>query len=147
MRHRQLFLAPHRPVDGPARGEAFPRETAPRSLRRDRGVYGPVLYPRVADLGMEQVLTAPQSPWQHPYAERLIGSIRRECRDRMIFFNENHLRRVLARSFRESRRWCTYLSLAMDAPDGRPVQPPDHGRIVAGPEVGGLRRHYERRAA
>ena len=78
--------------------EAFPCEAAPRELLRDRdGVYGPVFRHRVAGLGMEEVLTAAWSPWQNPYAERLIGSIRRECLDHMVVFNEEHLRRVLAR--------------------------------------------------
>jgi transposase InsO family protein len=128
--------------------EAFPWDSAPRYLLRDRdGVYGQVFQQRVVGLGMEQVLTAPQSPWQNPYAERLIGSIRRECSDHVVVFNEEHLRRVLARYVSYSHRWRTHLSLAMDAPDQRPVQPSEHGAVVEVPEVGGLHHHYERRAA
>lgn len=96
---------------------------------------------------MAQVLTTPQSPWQNPYAKRLIGSIRRECLDQVIVFSENHLRRVLAGYVAYYHRWRTHLALAMDAPDCRPVQPPELGAVVAIPEVGGLHHHYERRAA
>ena len=95
---------------------------------------------------MEAVRTAPQSPWQNPYAERFIGSIRREFLDRVLIVGEDHLRRVLSRYVDYSQRWRKHLSLAMDAPDRRPVQLPDRG-AVAVPEVGGLHHHYERRAA
>ncbi len=128
--------------------EALPWETAPHYLLRDRdAAYGQIFQQRVAGLGMEQVLAAPRSPWQNPYAERLIGSIRRECLDHVLVFSEDHLLRVLARYVDYSHRWRTHLSLAMDAPDRRPVQPPDQGAVVAVPEVDGLHHHYERRAA
>jgi putative transposase len=128
--------------------EAFPWDTAPRYLLRDRdAVYGQSFQQSVAGLGMAQVLTTPRSPWQNAYAERLIGSIRRECLEHVIVFSEDHLRRVLARYFVYYHRWRTHLSLAMDSPDRRPVQLPDQGAIVAVPEVGGLHHHYERRAA
>jgi transposase InsO family protein len=128
--------------------EAFPWETTPRYLVRDRdAVYGQVFQRRVAGLGMAQVLTAPRSPWQNSYAERLIGSIRRECVDQVIVFSEDHLRRVLVRYVHYYHRWRTHLSLAMDTPDRRPAQPPDQGAIIAVPEVDGLHHHYERRAA
>ena len=128
--------------------EAVPWGMAPRYLLRDReAVYGQAFVQRVAGLGMEQVLTAPQSPWQNPYAERLIGSIRRECLDHVVVFNEAHLRRVLAGYVHYYHRWRTHLLLAMDAPDWRPVQSPEQGAIVEVPEVGGLHHHYERRAA
>jgi putative transposase len=128
--------------------EAFPWQTVPRYLLRDRdAVYGQVFDRRVAGLGLTQVLTAPRSPWQNPYAERVIGSIRRECLDHVIVFNEAHLRRLLARYIDYYHRWRTHLALAMDAPDHRPVQLPVQGAVVAVPEVGGLHHHYERRAA
>jgi len=128
--------------------EVFPWDTAPRYLLRDRdGVYSQVFRQRVAGLGLREVLTTPRSPWQNPYAERLIGSIRRECLDHMLIFNEDHCRRVLARYVAYYHRWRTHLALAMDAPDGRPVQPPEEGAIVAVPEMDGLHHHYERRAA
>ena len=128
--------------------EAFPWETAPKYLLRDRdAVYGAWFQRRVASLGMEQVLTAPRSPWQNPYAERLIGSIRRECLDQVVVFNEDHLRRVLVSYFQYYHRWRTHLSLTMDCPDARPVQPPAQGAVVAFSEVDGLHHHYERVAA
>ena len=96
---------------------------------------------------MEQVLTALRSPWQDPYAERLIGSIRRECLDHVIVLSEGHLRRVLASYFQYYHRWRKHLSLTMGCPDTRPVQPPGQGAVVAFPEVGGLHHHYERVAA
>ena len=128
--------------------EAFPWETAPRYLLRDRdAVYGEWFQQRVANLGIAQVLTTRWSPWQNPYAERVIGSVRRECLNHIIVFSEDHLRRVLTGYFRYYQRWRTHLSLAMDSPDGRPVQPPDQGPVVAAPQVRGLHHHYERRAA
>jgi len=128
--------------------EAFPWDSAPKYLLRDRdAVFGSCFQQRVANLGMEQVLTAPRSPWQNPYAERVIGSIRRECLDHVIVFSEDHLRRLLATYFRYYHRWRTHLSLDMDCPDARPVQPPRWGEIIAVPEVGGLHHHYERVAA
>ncbi len=128
--------------------EALPWRTVPRYLLRDRdAVYGQVFDRRARGLGMAQVLTAPRSPWQNPYAERVIGSIRRECLDHAIVFSEAHLRRLLTRYAHYYHLWRTHLALTMDAPNGRPVQPPDQGAIVAVPEVGGLHHHYERRAA
>ncbi len=128
--------------------KALPWETAPRYLLRDRdAVYGKVFDRRVAGLGMAQVLTAPRSPWQNPYAERVIGSIRRECLDHVIVFSEDHLRRLVARYVAYYHRWRAHLALAMDTPDRRAVQPSEQGAVVAVPEMGGLHHHYERRAA
>jgi transposase InsO family protein len=80
--------------------EAFPWETAPRYLLRDRDTsYGAAFRDRVKAMGIEEVLTAPRSPWQNPFVERLIGSIRRECLDHVIIFNERHLRHVLSSYF------------------------------------------------
>jgi putative transposase len=128
--------------------EAFPWETAPKYLLRDRdAVYGERFQRRATSLGIEQVLTAPRSPWQNPYAERLIGSIRRECLDHVIVLSEGHLRRLLTSYFHYYHRWRTHLALAMDCPEPRPVLPPDRGAVVAFPDVGGLHHHYERVAA
>ena len=128
--------------------EAFPYESAPRFLLRDRdGVYGKEKeFSRcVRALGIEEVLTAYRSPWQNGYVERLIGTIRRDCLDHVIVWNENHLKRVLTDYFVYYHRWRTHLSLEMDTPERRPVQ--RFGRIVAVEELGGLHHHYERRAA
>ena len=128
--------------------EAFPRETAPKYLLRDRdAVYGKWFQRRVTSLGMDQVLTAPRSPWQNAYAERVIGSIRWDCLDQVVLFNKDHLRRLLTSYFHYYHRWRTPLALAMECPESRPVLPPDRGVGVAFPEVGGLHHHYERIAA
>jgi transposase InsO family protein len=128
--------------------EAFPWDDVPRFLLRDRdSIYGGRFKRRVANMGIEEVVIARQSPWQNPYCERLIGSIRRECLDHIIVLNERHLKRSLSDYFRYYHGFRTHLSLGMDAPDGRPVQPRDSGTVVAFPEVGGLHHHYERVAA
>src|SRR5881409_2954444 len=128
--------------------EAFPEDTAPRYLIRDRdGIYGDHFRNRVQGMGIAEVLTAPRSPWQNPFAERLVGSIRRECLDHVIVLGEGHLRAILKSYFAYYHRARTHLSLGKDAPDPRPVQPPSAGEIVAFPEVGGLHHRYERSAA
>jgi hypothetical protein len=129
--------------------EAFPDDTAPRWLVRDRdAIYGEGFRRRVAGMGITEVVCAPSSPWQNPYAERLIGSIRRECLDHVIVFSERHLRRVLSRYVAYYHRVRPHLSLAKDAPMPRRVQTSGDGpRIVAFPEVGGLHHRYERRVA
>ena len=115
---------------------------------RDRdGIYGVVFQRRVTSLGIEEVRTAPRSPWQNPFAERLIGSIRRDCLDHVIVFNERHLKRLLSRYFEYYHHWRTHLSLSMDSPESRPVQLPARDAVIEYPEVGGLHHHYERRAA
>jgi transposase InsO family protein len=98
-------------------------------------------------MGVSEVISSPSSPWQNPYAERLIGSMRRECLDHVIVLNQTHLRRTLARYVFYYHGSRTHLSLAKDAPTPRRVQAPDEGRVIAFPEVGGLHHRYERRAA
>jgi putative transposase len=121
---------------------------APKYLLRDRdAIYGETFRRRVASLGIEQVLSTPQSPWQNPYVERLIGTLRCECFDHVIVLNASHTRRILTGYLHYYHRWRTHLSLAMDSPDSRPVQPADLGAVVEFLEVGGLHRHYERMAA
>ena len=96
---------------------------------------------------MEEVLKAPRSPWQNPYAERLVGSIRRECLDHVIVWNRRSLRRTLHSYFAYHPRSRTHLALGKDAPESRAVEKPEQGRIVAIPQVGGLHHRYRRRAA
>ena len=98
-------------------------------------------------MGIKEVLTAPHSPWQNPFAERLIGSVRRECLDHVIVLNRRHLRRILNSYFGYYHRSRTHLSLDKDAPVERAVQGPECGKVVEFPEVGGLHHRYERRAA
>lgn len=128
--------------------EAFPWDTAPKYLLRDRdGVYGQRFQDRVKNMGVTEVKTAPRSPWQNPYVERLIGSIRRECLDHVIVLNERHLRRILTEYLSYYHQYRTHLSLDMDCPETRPIQPKEAGNVIAFPEVGGLHHHYERRKA
>ena len=128
--------------------EAFPEETAPRFLLRDRDqIYGEEFRRRVAGMRIEEVMTAPHSPWQSPYVERLIGSIRRECLDHVIVLGENHLRRILRSYIAYYHRSRTHLSLCKDAPEPRAKQAPECGPVIEIAEVGGLHHRYERLAA
>ena len=128
--------------------EAFPWETAPRYLLRDRdAVYGVAFSSRVQTMGIHEVKTAPRSPWQNPYVERLIGTLRRECLDHVVVLNETHLRRLLRDYLIYYHGARTHLSLAKDAPEPRRVERLDEGRIVETPMVGGLHHRYGRRAA
>jgi len=128
--------------------EAFPWDQAPRYLLRDRdAIYGRDFADITRDMGMEEVLTAPRSPWQNPFVERLVGSIRRECLDQVIVWNERSLRRTLQSYFAYYQRSRTHLALAKDTPEPRTVEPPEKGRVVAIPQVGGLHHRYQRCAA
>jgi putative transposase len=128
--------------------EAFPWDEAPRYLLRDRdGIYGDMFQRRVKSFGIEEVKTAPRSPWQNPFVERLIGSIRRDCLDHVIVLNEQHLRRILRDYFDYYHTSRNHLSLEKDPPVPRPVEPVDAGSVVALPRVGGLHHHYTRLAA
>jgi transposase InsO family protein len=123
--------------------EAFPWDRAPRYLIRDRDrIYGAVVTRRLRAMGIRDKPTAPASPWQNGFAERLIGSIRRECLDHIVVLGEAHLRRILrsyARYYNDIR---THRSLDKDAPAVRPVQ--RAGSIKTCPILGGLHHHYLR---
>jgi transposase InsO family protein len=123
--------------------EAFPWNEAPRYLIRDRDrIYGTVVTRRLQAMGIRDKPTAPASPWQNGFAERLIGSIRRECVDHFIVFGEAHPRRILqtyARYYNDIR---THRSLDKDAPVSRPAQ--RTGIISSHPILGGLHHHYVR---
>jgi transposase InsO family protein len=128
--------------------EAFPDDSAPRYLLRDRdGTYGMIFREQVSAMRIQEVLTAPRSPWQNPFAERMIGSIRRECLDHVIVLNRRHLRRILKGYFSYYHRARTHLSLDKDAPVSRERQGSEVGDVVEFAEVGGLHHRYERRAA
>ena len=128
--------------------EAFPFEQIPRYLLRDRDrIFGDEFTKEVNAMGIKEVLSAPRSPWQRAYVERVIGTLRRECLDHLIVFNEASLYRQVKsflEYYHESR---THLSLAEDPPEPRPVHSPECGAVVAIPQVGGLHHRYERRAA
>jgi len=128
--------------------EAFPFDQLPRYLLRDRDrIFGDDFRGQVRDMGICEVLSAPHSPWQRAYVERVIGSIRRECLDHVIVLHENALRRTLNSYFDYYHRSRTHLSLGKDSPEPRAIQPPEMGTIVTVPQVAGLHHRYERRAA
>jgi len=118
-----------------------------RYLIRDRdSIYGTRFRNRVKSIGIEEVLTAPRSPWQNPYVERIIGSIRRECLNHVIILNERYLRRQLksySTYYHEAR---AHLSLDKQSPVPRSIEPPEQGKVVAIPHVGGLHHEYRRAA-
>ena len=97
-------------------------------------------------MGIEQVLIAPRSPWQNPYAERVIGSIRRECVNHIIVLSEAHLRRILQGYVNYYNASRPHMSLDRDAPLSRTIEPPSIGLVVAIPQVGGLHHRYMRAA-
>ncbi len=123
--------------------EAFPWETAPEYMIRDRdGSYGAPFRRRVRAMGIRDRPVAPRSPWQNGHVERVICSIRRECLDHIIVANEAHLRRVLCAYERYYNYSRTHLSIDKDAPFGRPVQ--GVGRISVVPHLGGLHNSFVR---
>jgi transposase InsO family protein len=130
--------------------EAFPWGTAPKYLMRDRdAIYGVFFRNRVKNMGIKEVISAPQKPWQNPFVERLIGSIRRECTDHVIVLNQDHLKTVLSSYFEYYHSDRTHLSLGKDTPGGRPVQhrPAGKCKIIELPRIGGLHHRYEWRKA
>jgi putative transposase len=128
--------------------EAFPFAQLPRYLLRDGDAIFDHDFPeQVREIGICEVLSAPPSPWQRAYIERVIGSIRRECLDQVIAFQESSLRRALNEYFEYDHRSRTHLSWGKDAPEPRAIQPPEMGSVVAVRQVGGLHHRYERRAA
>lgn len=123
--------------------EAFPWDNAPKYLLRDRdGVYGQKFCEMAEMMGIREILTALRSPWQNAYVERLIGSIRRECLDHLIVFDEAGLRRILKDYFEYYESCHTHLSLEKDTPVSRPVEPPLLGHVIELPKDGGLHHHY-----
>ena len=128
--------------------EAFPDDSAPRYLLRDRdSIYGGEFRRRVKGMCIAEDLSTPRSPWQNPLAERVIGTLRRELLDHVIVLSEGHLRRRLRSYLRYYHGSRTHLALEKDAPQPRAVEPPELGRVVALPHVGGLHHRYVRRAA
>jgi transposase InsO family protein len=127
--------------------EAFPFDEAPRYLIRDRdGAYGDAFRRCAQSLGIEEVLSAPQSPWQNPFAERLIGTIRRECLDHLIVINKRHLHRILSSYLDYYHLARCHRSLDHNSPVPRSIEPPEQGHILAISQVGGLHHRYTRAA-
>ena len=123
--------------------EACGWEQIPRYLIRDRdGAYGEIFMRRVRSIGIRDRPTSPRSPWQNAYAERLIGSIRRECIDHIVVFGERHLRHVLLSYMSYYNGTRTHLSLNKDAPISRAAE--TAGRIISRPILGGLHHQYVR---
>jgi hypothetical protein len=128
--------------------EAFPDDTVPGSLVGDRdGIYGHDFTTRVNGWSIQHVPISARSPWQNCEAERMIGSIGRECLNQVIVIKEWHLGHILKSYLGSYHRSRTHLSLDKDAPESRPVQDLQAGRIIQIREVGGLHHRYERRAA
>jgi Integrase core domain len=128
--------------------EACGLEGSPRYLIRDRDqVYGERFSHQARILNLQEAVVAPRSPWQNAYAERVIGSIRRECLDHVVVIGERHLRGILSTYVDYYNGSRTHLSLGKDAPEPRTVQRPTEGRVVEVPRVGGLHHQYLRRAA
>ncbi len=124
----------------------FARRTG--SGRQSRtGVYGERFSSQARLLDIREAVIAPRSPWQNAYAERVIGSIRRECLDHVVVIGERHLLGILSKYVDYYNGTRTHLSLGKDAPEPRSVQPPIQGRVVEVPRVGGLHHEYLRRAA
>ena len=129
-------------------GEAFPYDTAPRFVLRDNDKkYGHAVKDRIKSMGIEDVTTAFRSPWQNPYCEHVVGSIRRECLNHVIVMNEKHLRRVLNGYIDYYHGSRTHQSLHNDCPTPRTVEPPEMGKVIAIPKVGGLHHRYARENA
>ena len=127
--------------------EAFPYEEAPRYMIRDRdGKYGDYFTKRVEGMEIDEVLIAPHAPWQNPYCERMVGSIRRDCLDHLIVLNESHLKRLMRSYLDYYHRSRTHLSLDRNSPIPRDVEPPSGGKVIAIPQVGGLHHRYTRAA-
>src|SRR5262252_6591174 len=123
--------------------EAFPWDSAPKYLVRDNDrAFGVAFKARVRAMGIRDRPTSFRSPWQNGYAERLIGSARRECTDHVIVFNEDHLRRILSKYATYYNELRSHISLGKDAPDTRLIE--RFGDIVAHPILSGLHHRYAR---
>jgi putative transposase len=128
--------------------DAFPWDSAPKYLIRDNdSIYGLEFSGRVEGTGIKETKRAYRSPWQNPYCERIIGSIRRDCLDHVIIFNEAHLRRILNSYFEYYHQCRTHRSLGQYCPEPRATDPPENGKVIAFPKVGGLHNLYVRKAA
>ena len=128
--------------------QAFPYDTAPRFLVRDRdGVYGNKVVEALEAMGIEQKVISARSPWQNGYCERVVGTLKRECLNHMIVFSGAHARRIIRNYLEYYHGSRTHLGLEKDTPDRRAVEPPERGPVKKRPMVGGLHSRYYREAA
>ena len=126
--------------------EAYPWDTAPRYLLRNRdSIYGSYFRYRLKNMGINEIMTVPRSPWQNPFVERLIRSIRNDCLDHLIVPNTSHLKRILSSYFTYYHNDRTHYRLEKDTPSGRSVQPKpaESSPITEMLRVGGLHHRYE----
>ena len=156
LRHRDRRLLHIRVTSNPTAAwtaqqvrEAFSFDEAPHYLLRDNDlIYGAEFLRAIANMGIKEVRTAKSSPWQNPFAERIVGSVRRECTDHIIPLNQRHLQQTLKayQTYYNINR--CHLSLGKDSPEPREIEPAKRGaEIVAIPQVRGLHHRYARRAA
>ena len=126
--------------------EAFAFGETPKYLLHDNGsVFSKEFRKKLKRLGITSVRTAYRSPWQNPYVERVIGTLRRECLDHMIILNEKHLRRALDEFIEEYYNpFRPHLSLERNSPIPRKMDPPANGRVVSAPILHGLHHRYHR---
>ncbi len=110
------------------------------------GIYGEYFQQRLKHMGIKEVLISPRSPWQNPFAERVIGSIRRDCLDHIIVLSEAHLIRILTEYLDYYHTARPHQSLDHNAPISRSIEHPEQGRVVAEPVLGGLHHKYRRAA-
>ena len=128
--------------------QAFPFDAAPKYLVHDRGsVFGPAFDGCLETLGIEGVRTGFKAPWQNAYTERVIGTIRRECLDRMVIFSESHLRKVMREFIEYYNNSRTHRSLGGNSPNPRVAQPPEAGEVRSVSFLGGLHHRYYRQPA
>lgn len=128
--------------------QAFPFDTAPRFIIRDRDkIYGDAVRQAIRDIGSQEVVISAQSPWQNGYCERVVGTLRRECLDHVVVFCEQHARRILRKYLEYYHGSRTHLGLDKETPDGRIIEPPELGPVRRRPMVGGLHSRYYRVAA
>lgn len=128
--------------------QAFPFDSAPRYLIMDRdSIYGRIMSETIRIMETKQIVTAPRSPWQNGYCERVIGTIRRECLDHVIVLGERHLQRVLKEFLVYYHGSRTHLGLEKDAPNPRAVEVLSTGPVVGKSVLGGLHHRYYRDAA
>lgn len=128
--------------------QAFPFDTAPGYLIRDRDkIYGEKVLEAIDFLGMKDLKISARSPWQNGYCERVVGTLKRECLNHMIVFNEDHARSIVRKFLEYYHDDRTHLGLGKDAPSGRVVEPPEIGPVRCRPVLGGLHHRYFRQAA